>query len=484
MERMKASWRSVRHEPWFYSVLLLTVTPLFPDYLSFPLIIASLWLAVKDAKRHNRRLSLGTLGLLMGGYLAYMALSLFYTTDFSGTFWSLIMWVSLFAAYLAAATVLTDRRRLRAAMLCLTAVIGVVGAVAVGQYLLRELFGLRISHGFWNRLDTLAYDLLHIPVSEVDFGDRVSGTFNNPNLLAAYLVMTIPFAIAFVLTGTRSKPKAFARIALILAAYALGFSFSRGGYLALIAVGMMLFCLFVRKKFIMTLLTAIYIVLLIPPVIGNRLMTVVPDNVQVPADAVTAESDPTLDAADGSEELIDGYADDNSVHMRFVMWKNVLNNVGEHPLFGAGLGVQTTQQTLGMAGLDYKHAHNLFLEILAEGGLISLTFFASIVLVLIQRGVRLLRRRQDGEAWLLGFAILGACAALCVHGIFDFPLLTPRLLALAMLLMGTAESAAHIYLKVPVPELSFIGPRQRLGHSPALPYLMAENNLTRTKKDS
>ncbi len=482
MKRIKESWRSVRNEPWFYSVLLLTVTPLFPDYMSFIFTFASLIFAWQDVKRRGRRFSLGTLGLLMLGYLGYMSFSLLYTTDLAGSFWTLVMWVTLFAAYLITSTVLIDRHRLRTAMLCVTTVVGTVGGITVGQYLLREFFGLKIGHGLWNTVDRWVYQLLGVPVSGLEFGDRVSGTFNNPNLLAAYLVMTIPFAVAYVMTGTRSKPKALSRMALILAAYGLGFSFSRGGYLALIAVAVILFCLFIPKKFVMTVLTTIYIVLLIPPMISNRLVTVIPSDVSTPVDSVATEEEGPTALPETKEELEEKisevYAQDDSIRKRFTMWKQVLITAAKRPIFGSGLGVSTTQQTLSAVGIEHKHAHNLFLEILAEGGLVSLGFFTVILLVLLRRSIRLLKRRHNQEAWLLGFAILGSCVALCVHGMFDFPLLTPRMLVTTMLLMGVAESVSRIYLRVRVPELSTV--RARFGRACSR---LAENTIQKTAKD-
>lgn len=468
MGQLKDAYISVRREPWFYSVLLLTAAPLFSDYVSFPLIFASLFLALRDAKKNGRTPAFGKLGLLMAVYLLYMAFSLVYSTDFVGSFWSLMMWVSVFCAYVAAVTVLTDRQRLRTAVLCMTTVTGIVGGVAVLQYLLREVFHLQINGKLWFAADNFFYRLLNIPYSNENFGERMSGTFSNPNLLAAYLVLSIPFSIAFVLTGTRSKPKAAARISLIIAAYGLGFTFSRGGYLAIIAVGLLLCALFIRKRFVMTVLTVIYVVLLIPPCIGNRLLSAVPHNTQQSASAVTERENERPESLSQAVDQIEknmseGYADDYSVHMRFVMWKKVLLNVREHPLLGAGVGVQTTQDILSSYGLPFKHAHNLFLEILSEGGILSLFLFCCILRLLLRRGAALLKTPQHREAQLFGFAIIGALLALCVHGVFDFPLLIPRLLCTCMLLMGMTEAAARLYLHEPTRVLSF---RRRRSYSP------------------
>lgn len=443
----------VYKQPWFYSVLLLTLIPLFPDYLSFPLVICAFLCCVWDSKKRGVGLRLGKIGKLMLVYLAYMACSLFYTADFEGSLWTLLMWLCLFLGYLTAATVLHTRRRLRTAILCMTATTGAVGGVAVLQYILREWFKLNINDMLWETSDRFVYGLLNISVSEVDFGERISSTFNNPNLMAAYLALTIPFSIAFVLTGTRSNPKSLARIALIAAVYALGFSYCRAAYLALMVVGGLLALLYVRKRFLLTLLTVVYVVLLIPSSVGNRLLSVIPTATDQPADTVVETVPDEFSEMDIPEKLeqieqqvTTGYANDGSVSERFMIWKQTVQSIKERPLFGLGLGVQTTRKMLQQAGLNFKHAHNLFLEILTQGGVVSLLMFFGILYVLAMRGVRLLRQRTRKEAGLLGFAVFAACGAVLVFGVFDFPFIIPRLISTCMLLMGITESAAHLYL--------------------------------------
>ncbi len=453
MGEVRDALKSVYRQPWFYSILLLTVVPIFPDYLSFPLVITAFLLCVRDAKNRNEGIRFGKIGKMLLIYLAYMACSLFYTTDFEGSFWTLLMWLCMFLGYLTAATVLNNRHRLRTAILCMTMTTGAVGGVAVLQYVLREWFKLNIDDMLWEQSDRFVYGLLNISVSEVDFGARVSSTFNNPNLMAAYLALTIPFSIAFVLTGTRSKPKALARIALIAAVYALGFSYCRAGYLALIMVGGLLGLLYVRKRFMLTALTVIYVILLVPSSVGNRLLSVIPTNPDQPADTIVEtipEDLPPMDLPEKLEQLeqevTTRYEKDGSVSERFLIWQSAMGSIKEHPVFGLGLGVQTTKKMLEANGRYFKHAHNLFLEILCEGGFVSLLLFAGILYLLSARGVRLLCQRGRKEAWLLGFAVFAACGALLVFGVFDFPLMIPRVISTCMLLMGITESTARLYL--------------------------------------
>ncbi len=453
MGEVRDALKSVYRQPWFYSILLLTTVPLFPGYLSFPLVIISFCLCCCDAKKRGDRIRFGKIGKMLLIYFAYLACSLFYTADLEGSFWTLMMWLCMFLGYLTAATVLYTRERLRISILCMTMTTGAVGSIAVFQFVLREWFNLNVDDMLWEQSDRFVYGLLNISVSEVNFGSRVSSTFNNPNLMAAYLALTIPFAIAFVLTGARSKPKALARIALIAAVYALGFSYCRAGYLALLVVAGLLGLMYIRKRFLLTALTVVYVVLLVPSSVGNRLLSVIPTAPDQPADTIVEtipEDAPPMDLPEKLEqieqEVTTRYEKDGSVSERFLIWQQAVKSIKEHPLFGLGFGVQTTNKMLHANNLPFKHAHNLFLEILCEGGIVSLLMFAGILYLLCMRGVRLLRQRGRKEAWLLGFAVFGACGALLVFGVFDFPLMIPRLISTCMLLMGMTESTARLYL--------------------------------------
>ncbi len=446
-------------EPWLYSVLLLSITPLFPDYCCFILVFAAFALAVIDARRHNRRIGVGKLGVMLLVYFGYMAVGLLYSTDVKSTFWTLVMWLCMFLGYLSFITVLVSRERLRGAVLCMATVTGMVGCITVLQYTLRTGLGADIGDKFWNAADKVVYGWLQVPLSTVSFGERVSSTFNNPNLLAAYLILTIPFSVAFSMTGSRSKPKAGARIALVLSLYALGFTFCRGAYLAALAIMGLLLLFFVRKRFVLTMVAVLYVTLLIPPSISSRMLSALPSNINQSADSVQTETQempkPPEEVRPSVQEQLEhitnevtgGYQHDGSVSSRFVIWKVVLEKSLRQPLFGKGAGIGTTMQTLEEAGMDFKHAHNIFLELFAQGGILALLLFLSILWLLCQRGVRLLQRReQSKEALLFGFAILSSCMALCIMGLFDFPLLTPRIIVTAMLLMAVTECAARIYL--------------------------------------
>lgn len=458
MGEIRESLKSVYRQPWFYSVLLLSMVPFFPDYVSFVLVLLSFGCAVVDARRREAKVSFGRFGFMLAAYIGYMAFSLIYSIDFAGSFWSTVMWTVMFLGYLAMATVLIDRHRLRIATLCLTGVTGAVGLVSMVQYICRSYFGVYVNDQLWEDVDKIVYGFLNIPTSAWDFGYRVSGTFSNPNIVAAYLIMTIPFCMGYVLTGTSSKPKALARIALVLSAYGVGFSFSRGGYLALLVIGACLVVFHARKKFVMTVLAAIYIMMLVPPAVGQRMATVVPENPSLPADSLmnteVEESPENLEdfITQMEQNASDKYAGDHSVQMRFAIWGETMRAVLKRPLLGYGAGTAVSEKILVAGGYQYRHTHNLVFEILLQGGVMGLVLAGGILALVVIRGWRLLHHRKNSEAWWLGFATFGFIAAMCIHGLVDYPLLTPRLICTVMLSLGIIESAGRVYLHSPVPE--------------------------------
>jgi len=129
--------------------------------------------------------------------------------------------------------------------------------------------------------------------------------------------------------------------------------------------------------------------------------------------------------------------------MRHGTWRIFL----DHPVMGTGLGtlqqVYPPYETL-YDGKIVNHAHNDYLETLAEtgvlGGICCLWFLA----VLFINALRLLKNEGDSFANTLRLSGWTACCGLLVHSLVDFNLRIPSNLLLFMLmsLLATAEMSS------------------------------------------
>jgi O-antigen ligase len=109
-------------------------------------------------------------------------------------------------------------------------------------------------------------------------------------------------------------------------------------------------------------------------------------------------------------------------------WSNVLTMVGDFPLVGAGFGTfPSAFPVYEDAGLDNPlvHAHNDYLENLAELGLVGFGLLLAGVLFLYVTAFRTWIRRNNPEVKGLVLGALVSVAAMLFHSITDFNLHIP-----------------------------------------------------------
>lgn len=182
---------------------------------------------------------------------------------------------------------------------------------------------------------------------------RMYSTLENPNLLGAYAVMIISILTAFFLRERQKKRKwAFAVILFVLL-LCLALTYSRGAWLSLAAIVLGL-TLFYDKRFGFLFFLIPLVLLFYHGQMVERFLS-----------------------------LFSG--EDTSVGLRFALWESTIAMIEEHPLLGVGWG------SYYLAYPDYNffiqdehvlifHAHNMYLNMLAEVGIIGgaaflLTFF-------------------------------------------------------------------------------------------------------------
>lgn len=108
---------------------------------------------------------------------------------------------------------------------------------------------------------------------------------------------------------------------------------------------------------------------------------------------------------------------------RFRIWENVWRILKDFWLTGSGFGtfIAIFPRYRTFPGEEiYDHAHNDYLELLTDGGIIGFVLVAWFVLAVLREGWRMLRRRRDRYAILVCIAALTGIAAVLIHGVSDF----------------------------------------------------------------
>jgi O-antigen ligase len=115
---------------------------------------------------------------------------------------------------------------------------------------------------------------------------------------------------------------------------------------------------------------------------------------------------------------------------RWALWSRVLPLTADFPLWGAGFGTfdaiePTCRQQQLPIDWSYEHAHNDYLELLLEGGIVGLLFALIAAAVVFWRaGLAYFRPREPG---VRGLALGGifALTTVAVHSLTDFSLHVP-----------------------------------------------------------
>ena len=302
-------------------------------------------------------------------------------------------WAELFVIYLVTATTVRSRRVLAA----LVGVLLLAALAEVGIGLLQVAFRIGPPH-------FLAGGILM----------RAHGTFAQPNPYGGYLALILPIALAIALAA----PRPGLRLAGWGIALAIGcgilLSLSRGAWLGtLAALGLVWLLESQRNRLRAVALaycgfTATLIVLI---------MGVIPEAI------LSRITDLFVYGSRLLQELRAGPNPDNwAILERVSQWYAGWRMFAENPFLGVGIGnYPKAYEVYALPGwpTGVGHAHNYYLNLAAEGGLLTLTAF----LLFLGLAWRLAAhtRRQAADTWerLLALGLMGSLAAFSAHSLVD-----------------------------------------------------------------
>jgi O-antigen ligase len=133
-------------------------------------------------------------------------------------------------------------------------------------------------------------------------------------------------------------------------------------------------------------------------------------------------TDPLLRSAGVSS----GVGDFTSGRMEF--WQTAIRIFLSHPIIGVGLdgfGAAYSIYDLSSGAFRIEQAHNDYLQILADAGLLGFSCVAGFIFLLMRDGITRIREASSGFRRGAAIGALAGCIGILVHSFFDFPLRTP-----------------------------------------------------------
>jgi O-antigen ligase/Tfp pilus assembly protein PilF len=305
---------------------------------------------------------------------------------------------------------------------------------------------------------------------------QVFGLFGNVNYFAEYLIVPLPIAVSLFL-ASRNK---FKKILLLIGIFAMGasltFTFTRGSYLSFGSALIFTFFLFLisrgkdfiknNKKIFIIILVAIIIItfLFIIPTPLNKSGTIISK----------------LKSRISIAKLTQDYA----YNRRIATWKFTTLMIKDHPLIGSGLGTfkyntlryqaeffaQGENRSLYPHGFADK-AHNEYLQLWAELGIIGLGIFIWLMISYFRFGLKILRKIKDESRAGIIIGLMGAVVAVLVDSIFGFPLHLAATMVLFWLALGLTVAVGLLKDEVKAPEIKRIRENSNIFRFKPLLYL-------------
>lgn len=252
---------------------------------------------------------------------------------------------------------------------------------------------------------------------------RVQSFFDNPNTFAEVLILLLPLALALALCAKRAPLRLLALGVFALGTAALLMTYSRASWIGFAFSMVVLVCLWQPRFLPLFFLGCLIAIPLLPQTVWNRILTI-------------------------------GNLKDTSTASRVPLYEAALRALGRRPIRGVGLGTAPAQAYIEAYGLyhgtaPYVHAHNFYLEVWLETGLLGLVSFLASILWSIKTAAHAARRGGDRAARLLTCAAAASMAGALVCGMADYLWNYPRVLCIFWFVFAMVLAGAKICAQSP-----------------------------------
>jgi O-antigen ligase len=310
--------------------------------------------------------------------------------------------LAYFGLFISTLLVCNTEKRIKTAML-----------IIITAGLFQALYGsLEVLLGLKSSL------LFHLPVKGI-----ATGTFVYKNHYANYLMLCLSIGIGYLVSTlltnlNRSKKaklrhlletllngKAVVRIALAIMVIALVMSRSRMGntafFAAMTAVGLLALVLVKKRSKGLTIL-----------IISMFVIDVLIVSAWFGLDKVKDRLENTTLSQETRDEVV----------------RDSLPLMKDYTLTGSGLGsfytIYPSYQSEDVKGF-YDHAHNDYLQLTIEGGVLGAALIFSLPLLSIVTSIKAMRQRKNSTMQGLAFGCTMAVVGMAIHISVDFPLQAP-----------------------------------------------------------
>ena len=399
---------------------IIGISFILPEYIA-PLFVFFFYIPfLRHFKKTGRNAKIGNLGKAFMAYMCYMIMS----GIWSGTHLlsSLIglLWMGCFLFYIESANIINTKDKLKNAIFALNISSGIIGIIATLEFATYNLtkyvdgFNFTISNPLYYQLNDWVFNLFPFEIINSQYPSRAAATFDNPLILATFLIITTPFCAFSSVYFKHSKHRKLSRVCFVFSLLGILCTESRGAYIAIaLSIATLLIS---SKKIFKKLLPFMFVLAIgIPLTIALRYKN----------------------NSSGNEFL----ASNNN---RLAIWRVCADLFTEHPIIGMGAGTENIhQEIIQKIGINRSHAHNLFLEIATEGGIIGVVLVIAIIVVFAKNLFKLFHLKNNAYrpyAVLYTSSIIG----FITMSLYEHTLQSPKEMMVFFLFLGFAEATLRM----------------------------------------
>ena len=247
---------------------------------------------------------------------------------------------------------------------------------------------------------------------------RVESYFDNPNTFAEVLILLLPLLVALVVASKHWISKVLAAGVFVIGVAALGMTYSRASWVGIACAAVVFVFLWKPRLIPAFAVLCVLCVPLLPSTIWNRILTI-------------------------------SNTSDSSTASRIPLYQAAIATILKSPISGAGLGTAAVQQYIQDNNLyhgtaPYVHAHNMYLELWVEAGVLGVIGFVGSMLWNIKNAARQVRHSRDSLARTMAAA---SCSALCgamVAGLADYFWNYPRVMSIFWFVFAMAIASVKV----------------------------------------
>lgn len=256
---------------------------------------------------------------------------------------------------------------------------GIVAAIGVWEY----FFGTPSSK--W--LDTTLF---------ADIRIRVVSVFENPNVLATFLVMIFPFVLSYIVFSKTKNEKLLSLFLCVIFVMATVFTWSRGAWVAMAASALIFLTIYTPKTlriFGLLILAMPAIPILLPDTFIDRVLSILNFS-------------------------------DSSISYRLYTWIGSVRAIKEHWIGGIGFGPEAFQRIYpeyAYSGMEAaEHSHSLFLQILLGLGIGGILTLGVLLFLYFQKCSEYIKNPENKQSKFYTAAAVSSIIGALIMGLFDY----------------------------------------------------------------